>query len=81
MNESRKRESWVELQERLDDPNEPDVVREQVQPDDRRAAQGGGEIIPPELGRVPRSLEGKLSPDERAAYDRNLELFSAGVSG
>jgi hypothetical protein len=30
---------------------------------------------------VPRSLEGKLSPDERAAYDRNLELFSAGVSG
>jgi hypothetical protein len=29
---------------------------------------------------VPRPLEVKLSPDERAEYDRSLELFSAGVS-
>ena len=48
----------------------PDVVGGGVQEpvDIGRVAPGGGEILPPELRRVPGPLEAKLSPEERAPW-------------
>jgi hypothetical protein len=54
---------------------QPGVPGANVQPEPGgagRATPGGSENVPPQLGRVPRSLESGLSPEERAAYDSEM---------
>jgi hypothetical protein len=62
------RESWEELHERFRKPgSEGTDIRPEVG-DAGRPAPGGGPDVSQQLRRVPRPLEVKLSPGERARY-------------
>jgi hypothetical protein len=75
-------ESWEEMQERLDDPflmYGSMMGKSMVVMHIPRC--GAAAMYRAKLGRVPRSLEGKLSPDKGAAYDRNVELLRKASEG